>query len=209
MSPARLSPARGPRIESSRWNSQIDVRCVRCGLARQSGHRLSHDLPAPRQSGHVREMVKKPCCNGSGRGRRRSHRQRLLCPFSPQFRADFAEFQARKPDFCVVPAAAFSKLISCRTGGPRHAATGACAASPENTSSRKKSPKIPEFVENRLIDAAVKNRRVKVQQSEAVVGGALLRSERIEYASVASRNFSSASVFFERLRSGCHSTPPR
>src|SRR5882762_8955774 len=78
--------------------------------------------------------------------------------FRPSSVADFAEFQPRKPDFCADAGRRFFKAQFHIVPEVRATLrTGARAASPENILEAEKiAEDILKFVENRLIDAAVK-----------------------------------------------------
>src|SRR6266853_2521648 len=103
--------------------------------------------------------------------------------------ADFAEFQTRQPDFRVDAVGRLFKAqfhVVPQVRAPLR--TVARAASAKNILESKKIAKdVLKFVENGLIDAAVKAAARKSCKAEAVVGGALLRfrKDRVRFGGFA------------------------
>jgi hypothetical protein len=150
-----------PRIRVDAWgNSQIDrAGAFDATLAPAVRTRLSHDLPraaAIRACAGNREktlLVMDLAAAAAGHTGNDSYTL-----FRPSSVADFAEFQPRKPDFCADAGRRFFKAQFHVVPEVRATLrTGARAASPENILEPEKiAEDILKFVENGLIDAAVK-----------------------------------------------------
>src|SRR5712691_9739524 len=164
-----------------RGNSQINCpRAFDAALATAIRTRLAHDLP----------------CAAAIRARAGDREKTLLIMNLPApaaghtgndscalFRAgsvaDFAEFQTRQPDFRVDAIGGFFKAQFHVVPQVR---------APLRTVARAASAKdILKFVENGLIDAAVKAAARKSCKAEAVVGGAFLRfrKDRVRFGGFA------------------------